>query len=95
MLPIATLTSTTGTGDVVTGPGAPTVLINGMPGACMGDLVTGPMCVGAISASSSLALLMGRPAATLTSMATGTNPSAMGAPAAVPVAMSPAPTTIA
>ena len=37
--PTATLVNATATGDVVTGPGMPTNLVNGLPVACMGDLV--------------------------------------------------------
>ncbi len=50
-------------GGPITGPGAPTVLIGGMPGACMGDIVT---CVGppdAILMGSTTVLVGGRPAA--------------------------------
>ena len=50
-------------GGPITGPGAPTVLIGGMPAACMGDIVT---CVGppdAILMGSTTVLVGGRPAA--------------------------------
>lgn len=73
--PSATLANVTATGDVVTGPGMPTNLVNGLPQACMGDIVTGAVCVGAISMTTSLNLLTkGRPTANLTSMVTGVNP---------------------
>lgn len=85
-MPPATLASVTATGDVVTGPGAPTILMMGMPASCLGDAVAGPMCVGAIAVSPApTVLLMGRPAAALTGTATGTNPAALGAPAAPPL----------
>ena len=50
-------------GGPITGPGAPTVLIGGMPAARMGDLVT---CVGppdTIVAGSPTVLIGGQPAA--------------------------------
>ncbi len=87
MLPIATIASLTATGDVVTGPCCPMVLINGLPAACIGDLVAGPMCLGVITVTTSMLLLMGRPAATMGSIATGVNPTALGAPAMVPIAL--------
>jgi uncharacterized Zn-binding protein involved in type VI secretion len=50
-------------GGPITAPGAPTVLIGGMPAACVGDIVT---CVGppdAIAMGSTTVLVGGRPAA--------------------------------
>jgi uncharacterized Zn-binding protein involved in type VI secretion len=50
-------------GGPITAPGAPTVLISGMPAACVGDIVT---CVGppdVIAMGSMTVLLGGRPAA--------------------------------
>jgi uncharacterized Zn-binding protein involved in type VI secretion len=50
-------------GGPITAPGAPTVLISGMPAACVGDIVT---CVGppdAIAMGSMTVLIGGRPAA--------------------------------
>ncbi|MCK6486808.1 MAG: PAAR domain-containing protein [Planctomycetes bacterium] len=85
-MPPATLTSLTATGDVVTGPGAPTVLMMGLPASCLGDAVAGPMCVGAITVSPApTVLIMGRPAAALTGTAAGSNPAALGAPASPPL----------
>lgn len=77
--PAARLGDTTATGDAITGPGAATVLIGGRPAAVTGDLVTGPACVGAISAGSATVLIAGRPAARVSSSVTGSNP-ASGAP---------------
>lgn len=75
MTPSATLANLTATGDAVTGPGAPTNLVNGLPCACLGDLVAGPVVTGAISISTAVTFLVkGRPAANLTSVVTGVNP---------------------
>ena len=50
-------------GGPITGPGAPTVLIGGMPAACVGDLAT---CVGppdTIMKGSATVMIGGKPAA--------------------------------
>ncbi len=50
-------------GGPITGPGAPTVMIGGMPSACVGDLLT---CVGppdTILTGSFTVVIGGRPAA--------------------------------
>jgi uncharacterized Zn-binding protein involved in type VI secretion len=50
-------------GGPIAGPGAPTVLIGGMPAACLGDVT---VCVGppdVIAMGSTTVLLGGRPAA--------------------------------
>jgi uncharacterized Zn-binding protein involved in type VI secretion len=72
--PAARVGDITLTGDAVTGPGAPTVMIGGLPAACLGDLVSGAACTGAITMGSPTVLIMGRPAATVTSQVTGVNP---------------------
>jgi uncharacterized Zn-binding protein involved in type VI secretion len=77
--PAARLGDTTATGDTITGPGAPTVLIEGVPASVMGDIVSGPACVGTIAVGSPTVLIMGRPAARVTSTVTGANP-ATGVP---------------
>ncbi|HEX2981256.1 MAG TPA: PAAR domain-containing protein [Anaerolineaceae bacterium] len=74
MFPAARLTDMTATGDVITGPGAPTVLIENLPAACIGDLVSGSVCVGAIAQGSATVLIAGRPAARVTSVVNGVNP---------------------
>ena len=74
MLPAATLTSVTATGDLVVGPGDPTYIVTCLPIACMGDAVAGPVCVGAISSTTSMVIAMGLPVATITGMVTGVNP---------------------
>lgn len=74
-MPVMTLANMTATGDVIAGPGAPTVLVKGLPVACMGDAVTGAVCVGAIAVSSSPnKIMMGRPVAVMTSTVVGANP---------------------
>lgn len=73
--PIATLTSITATGDVVTGPGAPTMLCKGLPVSCIGDMVTGAVCVGAVSVPLSPTFIVnGRPVTTQMSQVVGVNP---------------------
>jgi uncharacterized Zn-binding protein involved in type VI secretion len=50
-------------GGPITGPGAPTVMIGGLPAACMGDMVT---CVGppdTIIKGSATVMIGGKPAA--------------------------------
>lgn len=91
--PAARLTDMTVTGDPITGPGAATVLIGGLPAACVGDMVSGPMCVGSIIMGSNTVLISGKPAARMTSTVSGSNPSAMGAPVSVPI-MTPCASTV-
>ncbi|MBO8416285.1 MAG: PAAR domain-containing protein [Proteobacteria bacterium] len=75
MTPAATLANLTATGDVVTGPGSPVNLVNGLPCACVGDLVSGPVVTGAITMTTAVNFLIkGRPAANLTAVVTGVNP---------------------
>lgn len=75
MLPVATITSLTATGDVDMGPGALTVLSNALPISCICDPVVGAVCVGVITETEAiLCIKNGRPVATLTSMVTGVNP---------------------
>lgn len=79
MFPAARLGDLTATGDAITGPGAPTVLIENIPAACIGDLVSGAACVGSIAQGSATVLIAGRPAARVTSTVSGVNP-ASGVP---------------
>ncbi len=73
--PISTLTGVTATGDLISGPGAPLFLVNGLPVACMGDAVAGAACTGVISTSMHPTMLLsGRPVASLTCVVTGANP---------------------
>lgn len=74
-MPVMTLANATATGDVIVGPGAVTVLVKGLPVACMGDAVTGAVCMGAITVSPSPNKIMkGRPVAVMTSTVVGVNP---------------------
>jgi uncharacterized Zn-binding protein involved in type VI secretion len=73
MLPAARVGDMSATGDVITGPGVPVVLIAGQPAAVVGDLVTGAVFTGAITMGSATVLIGGRPAARVSSMATGAN----------------------
>lgn len=72
--PAARLGDLTATGDAITGPGMPTVLIENIPASAVGDLVSGAACVGSITNGSMTVLIGGRPAARVTSMVSGANP---------------------
>jgi uncharacterized Zn-binding protein involved in type VI secretion len=72
--PAARLSDLTATGDAITGPGVPTVLIENLPASVMGDLVSGAACQGSITQGSPTVLIGGRPAARVTSVVTGVNP---------------------
>jgi len=74
MFPAARLGDMTATGDTITGPGMPNVLIGGLPASVVGDLVAGNACTGAITMGSMTVLIGGRPAARVTSQVTGVNP---------------------
>jgi uncharacterized Zn-binding protein involved in type VI secretion len=92
--PAARLFDMTVSGDPITGPGVPTVLIGGLPAAVVGDLVSGPNCVGAVITGSVTVLIGGRQAARVTSQVTGVNPSASGAPASTVIGPPGAPTVL-
>jgi len=83
--PAARLTDMTATGDLITGPGVPTVLIGGLPASVMGDMVAGGVCVtGSIVMGSPTVLIGGRPAARVTSTVVGST--AIGAPISTVIA---------
>jgi len=84
--PAARVGDMTATGDAITGPGVPNVLIGGQPAAVMGDLVSGAAAVGPIVMGSPAVLIGGRPAARVTSMVAGVNP-ATGIPVPTTIAM--------
>ena len=87
--PAATLVNATATGDVVTAPGSPTNLVNCLPEACLGDVVAGAVCTGAISVTTAVThLVKCRPAACMGSMVTGVNP-ITGIPVATALAVVP------
>jgi uncharacterized Zn-binding protein involved in type VI secretion len=91
--PAARVGDLTATGDAITGPGVPNVLIANMPAAVVGDLVSGAACVGAITMGSMKVLIGGRPAARVTSQVTGANP-ATGVPVTTVVGPPGAPTVL-
>jgi uncharacterized Zn-binding protein involved in type VI secretion len=93
MFPAARLGDLTATGDAITGPGVPMVLIANMPAAVVGDLVSGAACTGAITMGSMTVLIGGRPAARVTSMVAGVNP-ASGVPVSTVIAPPGAPTVL-
>lgn len=72
--PASRLADETATGDLIVGPGAPTIIIGGMPASCMGDAVAGAACEGDIIEGSPTTILAGRPATRMTSAVTGVNP---------------------
>jgi uncharacterized Zn-binding protein involved in type VI secretion len=88
-MPIATIINLTATGDVILGPGAITTLVHGLPVACMGDAVCGPLCVaGAITMTPALNVLAkGRPSACIGALVMGVMP--LGFPIATVVAVCP------
>lgn len=89
MMPTATLTNTSATGDVITAVGMPNRLCGGLPVACVGDLVTGPVCTGSMSISTAVTRLMGgRPIANVTTQVVGVNP-ITGIPVTTAIAVSP------
>jgi uncharacterized Zn-binding protein involved in type VI secretion len=91
--PAARVGDLTVTGDPIMGPGAPTVLIGGLPAARMGEIVTGPACSGSITIASATVLIGGQPAARVGDQVIGTNP-ASGAPVTTAVAPPGAPTVL-
>ena len=91
MTPTVSIANLTATGDVVTGPGAITKLVKGLPRACMGDLVAGPVCVSGVITSPIPTtfnnIVMGRPQADLSSVVAGV--SVVGVPVSTVVAVTP------
>lgn len=83
--PAARVGDMTATGDAITGPGVPNVLIEGMPASVMGDLVNGAACIGSIVMGSPTVLVGGRPLARVTSNVAGANP-ATGVPVTTTIA---------
>jgi len=90
--PAARVGDTTASGDAITGPGVPNVLIGGMPASVVGDMVTGAACVGSIAMGSVTVLIGGRSAARVTSQVAGSNP-VTGVPVSTVVGMG-APTVL-
>lgn len=72
--PAARVGDLTASGDAITGPGVPTVMIMGQPAAVLGDMVSGAACVGTIVMGSPTVMIGGRPAARMNSSVAGTNP---------------------
>ena len=91
--PAARVGDITVTGDPITGPGVATVLIANMPASVVGDLVSGPVCTGAITMGSATVLIGGRPAARVTSQVSGAN-TVTGVPLTTAVAPPGAPTVL-
>lgn len=86
--PIATLTSTSATSDLVVSPGFVKYLYKGMPVSLVGDSISGANCVGVISNTTAIKYTYGgKPRAVVTSIITGSNP-VTGVPISVPVAFS-------
>ncbi|MBL7202679.1 MAG: PAAR domain-containing protein [Anaerolineae bacterium] len=91
--PAARMGDLTVSGDTITGPGMPTVLIGGQPAAVVGDVVAGNACSGAIAMGSVTVLIGNRPAARVTSQVTGVNPYS-GVPVTTAVAPPGCPTVL-
>jgi uncharacterized Zn-binding protein involved in type VI secretion len=87
--PVATIANLTATGDVIIGPGALTTMVKGLPVACMGDAVAGPLCVaGVITMTTAInKLAKGRPIANLGSLVVGVSP--IGIPVSTAVLVCP------
>jgi uncharacterized Zn-binding protein involved in type VI secretion len=87
--PVATIANLTATGDVIIGPGALTTMVKGLPVACMGDAVAGPLCVaGVITMTTAInKLAKGRPTANIGSLVTGVSP--IGIPISTAVLVCP------
>lgn len=87
--PVATIANLTATGDVIIGPGALTTMVKGLPVACMGDAVAGPVCVtGVITMTTAINVLAkGRPSANIGSVVTGV--SVLGIPVTTAVLVCP------
>ena len=89
MMPTATLTNASATGDVITAVGMPNRICGGLPIACVGDMVTGPVCTGSMAVSTAVTRLMGgRPVANVTTQVVGVNP-ITGIPVTTAIAVSP------
>ncbi|NJN93506.1 MAG: PaaR repeat-containing protein [Anaerolineales bacterium] len=93
MFPAARVGDMTATGDAITGPGVPVVLIGGMPASVVGDMVAGAACNGSIMMGSMTVLIGGRPAARVTSQVMGVNPMT-GVPVSTVVGPPGAPTVL-
>ncbi|MDR3337965.1 MAG: hypothetical protein LBT16_12260 [Treponema sp.] len=87
--PVATIANLTATGDVIIGPGGITTMVKGLPVACMGDIVAGPLCVAGVIAMTTAInkLAKGRPIANLGSIVTGVSP--IGIPMSTAVLVCP------
>jgi uncharacterized Zn-binding protein involved in type VI secretion len=87
--PVATIANLTATGDVIIGPGALTTMVKGLPVACLGDAVAGPLCVaGVITMTTAInKLAKGRPSANIGSLVTGVTP--IGIPISTAVLVCP------
>ena len=87
--PVATIANLTATGDVIVGPGAFTTMVKGLPCACLGDAVAGPLCVaGVITMTTAITkLAKGRPQACIGSVVTGVSP--IGIPVTTAVLVCP------
>ena len=87
--PVATIANLTATGDAILGPGAVTTMVKGLPCACLGDPVAGPLCVaGVVTMTTALnKLAKGRPQACIGSLVAGV--SAIGVPVSTAVLVCP------
>lgn len=93
--PAARLSDMTVTGDPITGPGAPTVLIGGLPAATATSMVSGAACVGVVTPANcaTTVLIQNLPAARVSAVVTGANP-ATGVPVSTAVGPPGCPTVL-
>jgi hypothetical protein len=85
-LPVAEIAKCQASGNPIVGPGSPTNIVGGMPVTLLGDAVAGPTCVGAIAQTTAINYIVkGRPRVVSTSLASGSNPAALGTPITLPV----------
>ena len=89
MTPVATIANLTATGDVILGTGAVTTMVKGLPCACLGDPVAGPVCVAGVITMTTAITTMAkcRPQANIGSIVTGV--SVVGVPVATSVLVCP------
>lgn len=92
-MPAARVGDMTVTGDPITGPGVPTVLIGSMPASVMGDLVSGAVCIGAVTVASVTVLIQGRGATRVGDTVVGVH-AVTGVPVTTAVAPPGAPTVV-
>jgi hypothetical protein len=82
---MATIVNLTATGDLIIGPGDPIYIAKGLPVSCMGDAVSGALCVaGFVTMTTAInKITMGRPMANMGSLVMGISMLGFPVPTAV------------